>query len=142
MDLSRRDSLALAAALTFGAAAEASVPRIAGIGESLDHAARRGGRRFGSPVCLGWTGRIGSPFANPQSRRIISSDCGLIVPENEPKWQWVRHSRKGFDFSGADRLLAWAESQGLAMRGHNLVWHHPGWWPDWVTKYDFGARPA
>jgi endo-1,4-beta-xylanase len=28
------------------------------------------------------------------------------------------------------------------MRGHNLVWHHPKWWPDWVTNHDFGPRPA
>jgi endo-1,4-beta-xylanase len=142
MDISRRDSLAFAATLALGAAAEASVPSIAGVGESLDRAARRGGRRFGSAVGLGWPGRIGSAFADAEYRRIVSSECGLIVPENELKWQWVRHSPKGFDFSGADRLLAWAESHGLAMRGHNLVWHHPNWWPAWVTKYDFGDRPA
>lgn len=142
MDLSRRDSLTLAAALAIGAAAEASVPRIPGIGESLDRAAHRTGRRFGSAVGLGWPGQIGGAFADPNYRRIVASECGLIVPENELKWGWVRHSPTGFDFSGADRLLAWAEAHGLAMRGHNLVWHHPKWWPDWVTKYDFGARPA
>jgi endo-1,4-beta-xylanase len=142
VEFSRRDSLAFAATLALGAAAEASVPSIPSIGESLNHAAARRGRRFGSAVGVGWPGRAARGFADPRYRQIVSSECGLIVPENELKWQWIRHSPTGFDFSGGDRLLAWADSQGLAMRGHNLVWHHPQWWPAWVTNYDFGPRPA
>jgi endo-1,4-beta-xylanase len=141
MDLSRRETLVLGGALAATAAAEAPVPTIAGIGESLNHAAQRSGRRFGSALGIGRPGRP-SAFTDPQYRRIVSSECELIVPENELKWQWIRHSPTGFDFRGGDRLLAWANSQGLAMRGHNLVWHHPKWWPDWVTNYDFGPHPA
>ena len=141
MDLSRRETLVLGASLAATTAAEAAVPTIPGIGESLNRAAQRGGRRFGSALGLGRPGRA-SAFTDTRYRGIISSECGLIVPENELKWQWIRHSPTGFDFSGGDRLLAWAESQGLAMRGHNLVWHHPQWWPAWVTNYDFGAHPA
>jgi endo-1,4-beta-xylanase len=142
MDLTRRGALALAAGSALGAAAEAAVPRISGIGETQNEAARRSGRRFGSAVGLGWPGRLEGAFADPAYRHIVASECGLIVPENELKWQWVRHSPTGFDFSGADRLLTWADAHGMAMRGHNLVWHHPHWWPDWVTHYDFGPRPA
>jgi endo-1,4-beta-xylanase len=139
MDLTRRDSLALGASFVAGAAAQAAVGRGA---ESLNQLATRKGRRFGSAVGLGWPGRIGGAFADPRYMGIVASECGLIVPENELKWGWVRRNPTGFDFSGADRLLAWAESHGLAMRGHNLVWHHPKWWPDWVTNHDFGPRPA
>jgi endo-1,4-beta-xylanase len=139
MDLTRRDSLAFGAALAVGAAAEAAI----GPGpQSLNQAARRSGRRFGSAVGMGRPGQIEGAFADPLYMRIVASECGLIVPENELKWGWVRRNPTGFDFSGADRLLAWAESHGLAMRGHNLIWHHPHWWPDWVTHYDFGPRPA
>jgi endo-1,4-beta-xylanase len=139
MDLSRRESLAFGAALLAGTAAQAAGVRSA---HSLNQDAKSKGRRFGSAVGLGWPGRIGGAFADPAYRRIVAAECGLIVPENELKWGWVRGRPTGFDFSGADRLLAWAESHGLAMRGHNLVWHHPKWWPDWVTHHDFGARPA
>ncbi|MDB5692421.1 MAG: glycosyl hydrolase [Alphaproteobacteria bacterium] len=141
MEVTRRESLVLGAGLAMGAAAQAAVPGT-GLGESLNRAARRGGRRFGAAIGMGRPGHVEGAFADPQYRRIIASECGLIVPENELKWGWVRRSPTGFDFSGADRLLAWAEAHGLALRGHNLVWHHPKWWPDWVTNYDFGARPA
>src|SRR3954465_2185133 len=139
MDLTRRESLAFGASLLACTAAQAAG---AGGAASLNQDAKRKGRRFGSAVGLGWPGRIGGAFADPDYRRIVAAQCGLIVPENELKGGWVRGRPTGFDFSGADRLLAWAESQGLAMRGHNLVWHHPKWWPDWVTQHNFGAHPA
>src|SRR3954463_1485982 len=119
MDLTRRESLAFGATLLGGAAAQAAGVRGA---ESLNQDAKRKGRRFGSAVGLGWPGRIGGAFADPNYRRIVAAESGPIVPENELKWGWLRGRPTGFDFSGADRLLAWAESHGLAMRGHNLVW--------------------
>jgi endo-1,4-beta-xylanase len=62
--------------------------------------------------------------------------------ENELKWVWTHPAPDRFDFTSADALLAFAEQNGLAMRGHTLLWHHPGWFPGWVANYDFGARPA
>ena len=57
-------------------------------------------------------------------------DCGLIVPENELKWQSIRPSPTTYDFSGADTLLTFAEANGIEMRGHNLMWQNQQWLPD------------
>ena len=72
---------------------------------------------------------------------MITSECGLIVPENELKWQWTRPTPTSFNFAGADTIVDFAESNGLAVRGHTLLWHHPNWFPAWVATYDFGAHP-
>ncbi|MBV9932325.1 MAG: endo-1,4-beta-xylanase [Alphaproteobacteria bacterium] len=140
MDPTRRQALALGAAAAAFPATAASLP--ATPKPSLNALARRGGRRFGSAVGTGWPGRGGGAFADPRYRRIVEGECGLIVPENELKWSWVQPRPGVFDFAAADRLLGWASAHGMAMRGHNLVWHHPHWWPAWVTSHDFGARPA
>ena len=84
MDLTRRESLAFGATLLAGAAAQAAGARGA---ESLNQDAKSKGRRFGSAVGLGWPGRIGGAFADPDYRRIVAAQCGLIVPENELKWR-------------------------------------------------------
>jgi endo-1,4-beta-xylanase len=115
-----------------GKAAAAPLPAPA-----LNRLAAARGRRFGT--CLGT--RTGG-FADPAYRALVAAECGVIVPENELKWGWLRRTPSGFDFAAADRLLAFAEEKGLAMRGHTLLWHHPKWMPAWVQAHDFGARPA
>jgi endo-1,4-beta-xylanase len=64
------------------------------------------------------------------------------VPETELKWQQVRPDSASFDFRHFDHILELSEAHGLAMRGHNLLWHRPQWMPSWLESYDFGARPA
>jgi len=143
MDLTRREALALgAAAAALPATAAAAAPVAATPKPSLNAIARRSGRRFGSAVGMGRAGHVEGAFADPRYRAIVAGECGVIVPENELKWSWVQPRPGVFDFANADRLLAWATAHGIALRGHNLVWHHPHWWPAWVTNHDFGARPA
>lgn len=85
---------ALALAGCGGAAGEtlASLPGpLPKTADSLNAMALRGGRRFGS--CVGAT-RKGFPargsFENPAYGAIIAAECGIVVPENEMKWQWTR----------------------------------------------------
>jgi len=131
MKLNRREAIAAALAMT-------AVPAFAAeAGASLNSLARAGGRRFGSAIGI----RNGS-FGDPRDTEVIAHECGLIVPENELKWQWTRPTPTSFDFRGADRIVAFGEAHHLAVRGHTLLWHHPGWFPDWVASYDFGASPA
>jgi endo-1,4-beta-xylanase len=136
MRFDRRQILGLgaaaAAATALPCAAAAPVPAL----DSLNRFARDRGRRFGT--CLGTR----NGYADPTYRALIASDCGVIVPENELKWGWLKRTPTSMDFEAADRLLAFAESRNLAMRGHNLLWHHPEWMPRWVAGYDFGSRPA
>lgn len=129
MKLTRRETIgAGAAALFLPGAAMAASP-------GLDSIARGRGIRFGSTL------GVKKGFADPRYRALIAAQCGLIVPENELKWQATRPDAKTFDFSGADLLINWAKSVGLGVRGHTLLWQKSERFPKWLNEHDFGANP-
>ncbi|MBN8503987.1 MAG: endo-1,4-beta-xylanase [Burkholderiales bacterium] len=111
--------------------------------DSLKAIARSRGLRFGS--ALGGQEpesqqRFG--FADPAYRALIARECELLVHENEMKWQALRPSRDRFEFTRADAILQWAETQGLSTRGHTLLWQAPRWLPAWLNQLDFGSTPV
>ena len=59
----------------------------------------------------------------------VASNVGLVVPENELKWDTTEGQPGVFDFSGADAILAFAQQHNLVFRGHTLIWHgqSPAW---------------
>lgn len=79
---------------------------------------------------------------NPDYATLLRADCGLLVAENEMKWQHLRPAPGQFDFAAFDRIMAWATQHRMAVRGHNLLWQRRKWMPAWLEKCDFGARPA
>jgi endo-1,4-beta-xylanase len=125
---SRRDCIALALAAS-ACASPTEAPA-----ESLDALARAKGLRFG--MAMG-----GRDLADQRVRAIVRAECGVVVAENEHKWPFVHPARDTFTFARGDRLVEFAEANGILTRGHNLVWHHPRWLPRWVNEYDFGAQP-
>lgn len=134
--ISRREGLAL----TLGAAAIAAAPRAMAQSAmpSLDALAKAKGMRFGSCIAAGG----GSSFSNSRYAALVERECGLLVPENELKWQAIRPTATTFDFTRADAILDYATRKGLAMRGHTLLWHRSKWMPRWIETHDFGPRPA
>jgi endo-1,4-beta-xylanase len=109
---------------------------------SLQAIAAARGMRFGSCFKYGRPGEDSGSFANPHYAALLKRDCGLLVPENELKWQWLRPTPDTFDFAAFDAMLVWAEAHGFAMRGHNLLWNQPKWMPAWERTYDFGASSS
>jgi endo-1,4-beta-xylanase len=111
---------------------------------SLNELAKAKGLRFGSAIAAGASDprRMGGSIDNPDYASVVAGECGLIVPENEMKMQTLRPSPDVFDFSRADRLMAFAEKRSLEVRGHNLLWHNTRWLPAWLNTHDFGVRPA
>jgi endo-1,4-beta-xylanase len=150
MNISRREALAIALAMTASgcggtagagvAATPTPAPAPPGAPQSLSALARAKGMRFGSAVSAG-TMTAGS-FRNPDYARLLETDCTIMVPENEMKWQSIRPSATNFDFAPFDAMLDYAEAKGIAMRGHTLLWHRPQWMPAWVESFDFGASPV
>jgi endo-1,4-beta-xylanase len=151
--LSRRDCFAfgLAAAACGCAPMHGEEPTRAGqTPGTLNALAKEKGLMFGS--CLG-TGPSGAPrsgsldgkransFEDPNIRALVIEQCGMIVPENELKWYALRKSPKEFDFRRSDILVDFAHRNGLAVRGHTLLWNNAQWFPPWVADYDFGANP-
>ena len=91
---------------------------------------------------MGGVGAPGSGFSDLGAREIHLRECNILVPENELKWTSVRPAPAVFNFHGADALIAWAEENGMKVRGHNLLWLRPDRNSDWLNNYDFGARPG
>ena len=140
--LSRREVVAGLSAV----AAVAASPAVARAGRpgatGLHQLAAARGLRFGSAIGYGSEGSATGSIGNLQYRAIIERECGMIVPENEMKWQAVRPAPDQFDFRAFDAIVRYAKSRDLAVRGHTLLWHRPKWLPQWVNVYDYGAHPA
>src|SRR5437868_2299821 len=66
---------------------------------------------------------------DPQFTAALRRDAAILVPEYEMKRDKLEAQRGKFDFSAVDGLLRFANSNGMRLRGHPLVWHkaNPGW---------------
>jgi endo-1,4-beta-xylanase len=88
-----------------------------------------GGRWIGSAVKA-------SALGEPAYSRILGTEFSMVTPENEMKFAAVHgKDRYSYDFSEADKIVAFANSNRMRVRGHNLVW-----WkslPDWLVQGHF-----
>jgi endo-1,4-beta-xylanase len=132
----RRNLLGAIAGATLLPAAAFAAPATPG-SESLGDIARRKGARFGTAV-----GSSRRQFGDPAYRALVARESTLIVAENEMKWQGLQPTRDAYRFGPADKMLAWAQENGMQMRGHNLFWQAEKWLPGWVANQSFGAQPA
>jgi endo-1,4-beta-xylanase len=124
-----------------GAVATASFVGASPAPAGLAAIARQKGMRFGSAISWSQAGADRGGIGNPLYTGIVTRECDLIVSENEMKWQALRPTPTTFAFERFDAIVAWAERQHIAVRGHNLLWHQPKWLPKWLNTYDFGATP-
>lgn len=111
--------------------------------ESLHRIAQRKGMQLGSAIGIQpreTMQRFG--FRDPAYRELMVRECGVVVCENEMKWQALRPTPTTFTFARADEIRVWAKASGLALRGHTLLWQDPAHYPGWLSEYPFGSRPA
>lgn len=138
MTPTRRQTLAGLAALPLFAATRGQAQ---GAPQTIHAAAQSTGRRFGSAVAWAPPGADAGSFNNPDYAAVVARECGLIVPENEMKWQSIRPSATEYRFERLDAMVDWARGKGLGVRGHTLLWHRPKWFPTWLNNHDFGSSP-
>jgi len=70
------------------------------------------------------------PLGNEATYRdTLRREFNMVVAENVFKFDAVHPARTTFNFTDTDALVAFAEANGMAIRGHTLVWHNqlPGW---------------
>jgi endo-1,4-beta-xylanase len=85
-------------------------------------AAERGGRYFGTAIAAGKLG-------DSAYTTIAGREFNMVTPENEMKWDATEPSQNNFTYGNADRIVSFAQSHGMRVRGHALAWHsqQPGW---------------
>jgi endo-1,4-beta-xylanase len=69
-------------------------------------------------------------------RKLLAEQYNIVVPENCLKWNMLRPTADTYNFADADSLVAFAEDNGMKVRGHNFVWHEalPNWFAATVNK--------
>jgi GH35 family endo-1,4-beta-xylanase len=61
-------------------------------------------------------------------------DC--VVAENHMKWELIAPNEVGYNFADADKIVNFAVDNGMAVRGHTLLWHRQ--LPAWVKGKTYG----
>jgi endo-1,4-beta-xylanase len=68
---------------------------------------------------------------------LVLREAGVVVAENEMKWQVMNRGEPGDDDYGpADTVASFAFENDVALRGHNLLWYYRT--PDWF--FDLSSR--
>jgi endo-1,4-beta-xylanase len=95
-------------------------------GESLCHIAARKGLLFGSEIT------VADIAGSTAYRALARTHCDIITPGLEAKWGAVEPEEGTFSFAPLDRIVAFAESAGMAVHMHNLLWSVG--LPDWTVQ--------
>jgi endo-1,4-beta-xylanase len=56
----------------------------------------------------------------------LAREFNAVVGENNMKWGSLQATRGNFTFGDADGMVQFAQQNGMAVRGHNFVWHQQG----------------
>lgn len=67
---------------------------------------------------------------------LLKQHFNSLTTENEMKWESLQPEQGNFTFDTADNMVAFAEENGMAVRGHALVWHRQT--PSWVFHNEEG----
>ena len=78
--------------------------------------------------------QVGLLSSDPSYAEAVVEHFNSITPENALKWPSLSVAEGDYDFSAADRILDFAESKGLRLRGHTLIWARLNGLPDWVAE--------
>ncbi|BEL04882.1 hypothetical protein Q0Z83_030730 [Actinoplanes sichuanensis] len=65
-----------------------------------------------------------------QHGQLLTKHFDSVTPGNALKWDATEPTENTFTYAQADPLIAFAKANGLAIRGHTLVWHNQT--PSWV----------
>jgi endo-1,4-beta-xylanase len=124
--LVRRGLFAAAATVAAGALLLTGLGTQAGAaGTSLKTLAEAKGVYFGTALTQ-------SNLSNSTLTAVASSQFDMVTPGNEMKWDTTEPSNGTYNFAPGDAIVAYAQTNGMRVRGHNLVWHSQ--LPSWVSS--------
>lgn len=65
----------------------------------------------------------------------LKREFNLLTPGNDMKWGPIHPQRNQYNFGPPDAIVDFAESNGMDVHGHTLIWHNQN--PDWLTDNNF-----
>jgi len=77
--------------------------------------------------------------SNVVEATLVKRQFNSISPENILKWEKIHSEAGQYDFTLADRYVAFGETNHMAVIGHTLVWHSQT--PAWVFR-DENGKPV
>ncbi|MER5185090.1 endo-1,4-beta-xylanase [Streptomyces sp. NPDC002896] len=120
-----RRAVALGVAGLLAAAGVVTLAGSAGAASTLGAAAAEKGRYFGTAVAA-------SHLGESQYVSTLNTEFNSVTPENEMKWDAVEPTQNSFTYTSADQIVSHAQSKGMKVRGHTLVWYSQ--LPSWVSN--------
>ena len=72
---------------------------------------------------------------DPEYLAAAGREYSSVTPENAMKWDAIHPERDRYNFTGGDKIVAFAEAHHMMVRGHTLVWHSQN--PQWLTNGTF-----
>ena len=79
-------------------------------------------------------------FSDPGYAQALGREFDLVVPGNAMKFAETEPAPHQFSFCAADRIVAYAQANGMKVRGHNLVWRND--LPSWLTSGNYSSAEA
>ena len=77
---------------------------------------------------------------DPTYANLLSSQYSMLEPGNAMKWDVTQPTLTTYNFQPGDELVAFAQANGMRVRGHNLCWYTQ--FPAWLAPYAATATPA
>ena len=89
----------------------------------------------GRGILAGCAVDVGKLRTDVAYKELLKAQVGIVVAEREFKFGPLQPTPTTYFFDDADYLLAFAEANGMKLRGHNFVWHRalPAWFDSYVT---------
>lgn len=79
-----------------------------------------------------------NPKTIESQRSLLAYHFNSLTAENEMKFSSVHPQQERYTFEEADVIASFAREQGMALRGHTLVWHNQT--PDWLFENETGGQ--
>ncbi|KAG2542692.1 endo-1,4-beta-xylanase 5-like [Panicum virgatum] len=90
--------------------------------------------------------RTNFPLGSAMTRHILTNSAyqtwfasrfAVATFENEMKWYSTEPAPGREDYTVPDAMMAFAKSNGIAVRGHNVFWDQPSQQPAWVQSLPY-----
>lgn len=97
--------------------------------ETIRELAKERGRFIGTILNSEWF----NDAIEPEFEEIHKKQFNVVVAENEMKFDATEPSENEFNFEKGDKMVKYAQANGIRVRGHALAWHSQV--PNWVNNY-------